>query len=280
MSENAPRLMERDRAAALGLETVVILERGNYQSASGMVVDLRDLLRRAVEHTRSYTPEEALSPVPPGEKMTCFEVVNETTLEAARRLVEAGSRPLALNFASALHPGGGFLIGARAQEESLARSSGLYACLEGNPFYAFHKAQNDALYSDYAIYSPDVPVIRRDDGTLLEEPFCCSILTCAAVNANHLLWGDTSRKGEIRPAMDRRIRRVLALAVHHGHDTLILGAWGCGAFGNDTEEIAALFRDALTGDFRGVFARVVFAVLDWSDDRHFIGPFQRAFGGK
>src|SRR5262249_53187594 len=148
---------------------------------------------------------------------TCFEVVNETTLEAARRLVEVGSRPLALNFASALYPGGGFLIGARAQEESIARSSGLYACLEGNPFYAFHKAQNDALYSDYAISHPAVPVFRGNSGPLFGEPFCCSILTCAAVNANHVLRGDSSRKGKIRPTMDRRIRRVLALAVHHGH---------------------------------------------------------------
>jgi uncharacterized protein (TIGR02452 family) len=94
---------------------------------------------------------------------------------AARR----GLRPVALNFASATSPGGGFLSGARAQEECLARCSGLYACLADNPMYGFHRARRDALYSDYAVYSPDVPVFRSEDpaGTLLDEPWLCSFIT-------------------------------------------------------------------------------------------------------
>lgn len=75
----------------------------------------------------------------------------------------------ALNFASATHPGGGFLSGARAQEESIARSSGLFACLEGREMYSWHRSRLDAMYSDWIIYSPDVPVFRTDDGELLEE---------------------------------------------------------------------------------------------------------------
>ena len=66
--------------------------------------------------------------------------------------------------ASAKHPGGGFLGGARAQEESLARSSGLYACINGNPMYDHHKAHGDAMYTDYAIYSPD-PLCPTADNT-------------------------------------------------------------------------------------------------------------------
>jgi uncharacterized protein (TIGR02452 family) len=80
--------------------------------------------------------------------------------------------------------------------------------------------------------------------------------------------------------MRERIDKVLTIAALHGHQALVLGAWGCGAFGNDAEEIADLFRAALTGRFGDVFARVVFAITDWSADRRFIGPFQRAFGGK
>jgi uncharacterized protein (TIGR02452 family) len=185
---------------------------------------------------------------------------------------------VALNFASATHPGGGFLTGSRAQEESLARSSGLYACLDGQPMYAFHQGRRDPLYTSYALYSPDVPVFRTDDGTLLEEPWRCSFITAAAVNAKAVLQRDPSRRPEIRQAMRERIHKVLAIATVHGHDTLVLGAWGCGAFGNDAEEIAELFREALAERFVGVFATVVFAVTDWSRERHFIGPFVRAFG--
>ena len=73
------------------------------------------------------------------------------------------------------------------------------------------------------------------------------------------------------------VQRVLAIAAMHQHDALVLGAWGCGVFGNDTEEVAGLFKDALDGPFRGVFAEVVFAVLDATPEQRFIGPFHRAF---
>ena len=58
----------------------------------------------------------------------------------------------------------------------------------------------------------------------------------------------------------------------------MLGAWGCGVFQNDPEQIAELFQIALEGPFRGAFSHVAFAVLDRSDDKRFIGPFERAFG--
>jgi uncharacterized protein (TIGR02452 family) len=66
---------------------------------------------------------------------------------------------------------------------------------------------------------------------------------------------------------------ALGIAAGHGHESVILGAWGCGAFGNDSREIAELFAAALSGPFQGVSSRVVFAILDWCEDKRFIGPF-------
>jgi len=66
-------------------------------------------------------------------------VTNETTLGTSLRLVERGLRPLALNFANGIHPGGGFLNGARAQEEALCRSSALYQTLVNDPMYEEHR---------------------------------------------------------------------------------------------------------------------------------------------
>lgn len=71
--------------------------------------------------------------------------------------------------------------------------------------------------------------------------------------------------------------RVLTVAAREGHASVVLGAWGCGAFGGDTESVAGIFKEALAGPFRGVFEEVVFAVLDTTDDRRFIGPFARRF---
>jgi uncharacterized protein (TIGR02452 family) len=65
--------------------------------------------------------------------------------------------------------------------------------------------------------------------------------------------------------MRRRIIKVLAVGVLHGHDSIVLGAWCCGAFGNDANEIAALFERALQNNFKGAYRRVIFAIVDWSE---------------
>lgn len=77
--------------------------------------------------------------------------------------------------------------------------------------------------------------------------------------------------------MGDRIDKVLAIMAGHGHDAAVLGAWGCGVFKNDPDAIAGLFAKALRGKFAGAFAKVVFAVLDSSEERYFIGPFAERF---
>jgi len=272
--------LSRERAAALGQDTQHILADGGYTTERGMVVDLGPLIACARAGTRSYPPEAALPAQLPGLRPTTFEVTNETTLAAARRLVVAGAHVAALNFASARYPGGGWLSGARAQEESLARASALVPCIAADPMYALHARMRDALYTSSAIYSPDVPVFRDDDGRLLEAPYSIAFITAPAVNAGVVLERDPSRRDAITAAMRERVARVLAIAAIHGHDGLVLGAWGCGVFKNDPAEIAAMFDAALRGPFAGAFETVVFAVLDTSPEHRFIGPFERMFDGR
>jgi uncharacterized protein (TIGR02452 family) len=269
--------IDRKRAAELGQETLQILHEGTYIAPFGRTVDLRAAIALAKASTRTYPPEQEVSLPAKKQHTTKITVTNETTLAAASRLA-AGKRPVALNFASARHPGGGFLSGARAQEESLARASALYTCLEGNPMYAWHEAHRNPFYTDYAIYAPDIPAFREDSGALLEEPYLCAFITCPAVNARAALERDSSCQPAIRRAMAQRIERVLAIAAAHSHEHLILGAWGCGVFGNDPHEMAMLFHAALSGPYHGVFAGVVFAVLDSSPSRTVIGPFEQVFG--
>jgi uncharacterized protein (TIGR02452 family) len=270
-------LVPRDIAARYGQEAVEIINAGEYTASNGQRVEIAADVRQAVANTHVYLPDCPLPTITVRFAATHLEVTNETTLHAVRRLIAAGEQPVALNFASATHPGGGFLTGARAQEESLCWSSGLYACLKDQPMYEFHRQRHDPLYTDYTLYSPDVPVFRDDDGLLLSEPYRCAFITTAAVNASALLQRDPSRLGAIRPAMAARIRKVLTIGATHGHTAIILGAWGCGAFGNDGHEIATLFQQALTGEYRGVYETVVFAILDFSEKQRFIGLFKNMF---
>jgi uncharacterized protein (TIGR02452 family) len=185
---------------------------------------------------------------------------------------------LCLNFASAKNPGGGFLSGSQAQEESLARSSGLYACLlPMTEMYDYNRNIGTSLYSDYMIYSPRVPVFRHDDGLLREQPFCASFVTAPAVNAGAVMKNETQNVWFIGPTMAARTNKILWAAQHQGHDTLILGAWGCGVFGNEPSAVAQVFSDALgpNGLFHGTFERVVFAVYDLSPNQETNSAFER-----
>lgn len=268
------RQISRDLAAQYGREALEIGESGSYCAPSGLRVDVKTPAEKAVKGTLSYPPDVAVSEAAAGEYKTVIEVINATTLSAGNRLLHTGYNPVVLNFASATSPGGGFQDGSRAQEEYLARSTCLYECLRENPMYPFHRVAYDPLYTHYAIYSPDVPVIRDDDGSLLEKPYAISVISSPAVNASELT---QDRRHEAGPVMWHRILKVLSIGIANGHDAIVLGAWGCGVFGNDVHEIAGLFRKALSENFRGAYRTVVFAIADGSADRKFIGPFEEVF---
>ncbi|MDA0567944.1 TIGR02452 family protein [Streptomonospora sp. S1-112] len=246
-------------------------ESGGYDH-DGRRVDLLPHLTAMRAGTRLYLPEEAHALTPPAaDRATEFEVTGESTLEAALRLARSGQGDqsgrsdtvAALNFASARNPGGGVANGARAQEESLARSSALYDSLVRCPeFYAHHRAHRELLYSDRVVYSPGVPVYRRDDGSWLPEPVPVAFLTAAAPNRRMIERNQTHDAHRIGAALTRRARAVLAVAADRGHTRLVLGAWGCGVFGNDPAEVAAAFAAHLHGEYAGVFVQAVFAILD------------------
>ncbi len=251
------------RATLLAQEAVAIANAGTYVAPSGAVIDLSSTLAAAVEGTVEHLPDEALGPVSPRFETT-FEVTGESTLAATRRLA-VGGRVAALNFASARYPGGGFLTGALAQEESLCRSSALFVCLDGRPMYGYHTRHNDPVFSDRVIWSPDVPVFRDDEGVLLEVPYRASFLSCPAPNAALILERDGRAGPAIEATLRRRAQRILEVAATHGAETLVLGAWGAGVFGNAPAIVADAFGVALEGPLRGVFSKVVFAILSGRD---------------
>ena len=143
--------ISREKAAAYGSETVEIIRQGKCTTPSGQAVSIADDLERSVRGTVSYPPDATVPESASGSNKTNIEIKNETTLSAATHLLVSGYKPVVLNFASATHPGGGFLSGALAQEEYLARSSGLFACLENNPMYCFHRARRDSIYTLYRL---------------------------------------------------------------------------------------------------------------------------------
>lgn len=266
-------------------DTLRIIDDGGYVAPEGEQLDLSAPLARCLERTR-HLDAEAVGRIietqrdAAGTHATRIEVVNETTLAGLAALLAQDDAPVAvLNFASAKHPGGGFLGGSQAQEESLARSSALYASLSRcEAFYDRHRASSSLLYSDAIIVSPDCPVFRSDDGALLDVPQVAGFLTCAAPNAGAIAQNRPEESPRIAATFHRRIEGVLAVAAEHGYRRLVLGAWGCGVFRNDPAMVAAAFADHLLhGAWHGRFETIRFSVLDGSRDLAIFEAFRRAF---
>ncbi|MEK3788361.1 TIGR02452 family protein [Paenibacillus sp. FSL K6-1230] len=272
-------------------ETLKIIEEGGYTHPAGKVIQIQAQIAKTIAEAKLYAPDElpsirermeaTIRTADKTEYTVHIHVTAETTLEAAQRLVakEGRAHVVCLNFASAKNPGGGFLGGSQAQEESLARSSALYpSIVQMEEMYKFNKRLGTCLYSDYMIFSPEVPVFRADDGGLLEEPYCVSMITAPAVNAGVVRERESENVERIAEVMLNRIRGILAVVAEQGMDTIILGAYGCGVFRHNPVEVAEWFRKVIVDENYGsLFERIEFAVLDRKADRRTIGAFRDAF---
>ena len=204
-----------------------------------------------------------------------FYLVDGDSYQVAYRF----EHPLVMNFANAIHPGGGFLNGARAQEEALCRNSTLYLSLASDnakEMYRYNKNNLNPLDSDYMLISPNVCVFRNLDGELLQVPYNVSVVTIPAPNKNGR--AKDVAQSTLDKVMIYRLRRMLYAAARYGYRNLVLGAWGCGAFGHDTETVAGYFYKLFFEEsFDQFFDNVAFAILH---DENKINVFRRVFGSK
>lgn len=261
IKRNGIELMnERTKNVKLAAETQRISKEKHYISLAGHEVDINVLQDAAINGTVYFDeslPIKAYNVIVP-----VIEVTNETTASAGLRLSSRGQDVAVLNFASACNQGGGFLSGATAQEEDLCRCSGLYACLKSKPmFYNHNNICDSTLYTDGIIYSPNVPFFRDQYNVLLETPFTLSVITAPAPNMRSMSESEyESMEDTLRKTFLTRAKKVLQVAEAFGHKIIVLGAWGCGAFGNDPQLVATVFTEALAAV--PAFEHVCFAVYD------------------
>lgn len=219
-----------------------------------------DAVQKSVSGTRYFPHAEPVPEIPKGFRHTELFVRQETSVDAVFREACKARNLCVLNFASYKEPGGKFLEGSSAQEESLCHESTLYPVLSSeavmNQYYRKHmqRLNRHVWYSDL-LYSPGILFIRE---TVLVES---SVITCAAPNKRIALTKGVT-PAEISKALCHRIDSVLYAAAVMNAETLILGAFGCGVFGNDLHEVSFLFRRLLETKYAGVFQRVVFAIPD------------------
>ena len=198
--------------------------------------------------------------LPDNNFMPQYEVVNESVVDTVLRLGNCG----VLNFASAKNPGGGFLNGAVAQEECLAVSSDLYnSQLQASQYYNINRNCRTMLYTHNMIYSQGITFIRNGSLNTIASPVTANVLTSPAVNAGAYYGNENGKKSVVLEVMEKRMRYILKLFVAKGDVKIILGAYGCGVFGNDTADVADIFYKLLKSEeFGRYFEYIVFVVYD------------------
>ena len=251
-----------DDLRRIAAESMQVIEQGFYENEQGR------------QRLPEYNYGEVLC-ITPGKA--------EEIRQATEQHIPAGHRPLMLltdadsftvaqsldnclvmNFANAYHPGGGFLEGCNAQEECLCRESTLYKSIgsaAAAKMYDYNKQLHSPAESDYMLISPHVCVFRDVKDNFLPEPFMTSVVTVPALNlrrqARHIPMDEVDR------IMKHRIECMLAVAANYGYRELVLGAWGCGAFGHDPYRVAGYFREVLIDKgYMGYFDAIIFGIMD------------------
>ncbi len=230
-------------------------------------------IKECVDNMRRAEAEE--------HQRTEYVVAQDDSFVAAR--LYGSGKTIVLNFANAYHPGGGFLAGSTAQEEMLCRCSTLYKSLSSDSareLYDYNRSHHGPDCSDYVIISPHVAVFRDVDYSLLDEPLYTAVLTSAA--PNRYVEEKSLSEEQIRKIFERKIENILALAAHNRYETIVLGAWGCGAFGNDAHDVAQYFYQKLVVEkYDRFFRRVIFSIYvsERARNLYSYNAFQTAFAG-
>lgn len=213
-------------------------------------------IKKCIDESQIYT--DSILCIPQQRYKTKIVVKDIDSVSAVREYA-LKKKTCVLNFASYKHPGGMFLNGSSAQEESLCHESFLYNVLSMmQPYYDRNQQNlNKSLYTNRAIYSPNVMFFGKDNAIYFSD-----VITCAAPNKKSAQDYCHISDEQNRRELISRIDFVLSAASLNQPEVLILGAFGCGVFGQNPSEVAEIFKECLNTKFKNVFDTVVFAIVD------------------
>lgn len=261
--------MTKEERVAVYANTMAIVRKGKYVSPKGKEVTITDT-DKMLEGTKFYGKKAIVDYDAIPRYPTEIMVVDNDCLYEAKHLIDNGFNPCVLNMASFHKPGGGVVEGSSAQEENIFRRTNIFQSL-----YQFHsigenygiKQREERYPLDYnfgGIYTPSVTVFKGSDDVdymPLEEPFKIAVVSVSAVKNPTLV------NGKLQPwvidTTKSKIRQILDIALENGHDSVVLSAFGCGAYKTPPTEMAKLFKEVLENKkYKGAFKVIHFAIIN------------------
>lgn len=276
------------------LNTVGIVNQGHYTTESGKSFSFpsdKEMMHNTVFYEQEFHTPDA----PQNSEPTIVEVQNIDCLYAGVQLKEEGYNPAVLNMASRHNPGGGVTTGSGAQEETLFRRTNLFRSLYQFAHYAKQYGITPS-HNQYpldrnfgGVYTPDAIYFRESEQkgyALLDNPVALSFISVAGVNRPELT-ADNMIADHLVEQVKDKIRTIFRIGLANRHDSLVLGALGCGAFRNPPRHVARLFHEVMDEpEFKNRYKKIVFAILDdhnahknHNQEGNF-KPFEEEFAGK
>lgn len=263
----------RKRLTAVYLDTMSMIEKD---------VVLSNAVKESASRTKFYLVGALPRPQGTSSKNTIVTVTGNRSFQAAIQLKKRNpeKRIAVLNFASATSPGGGVTTGSSAQEESLCRCSTLYPLLNRkllwDKYYEPNEKMDNALHTDACIYTPGVKIIKSDTNQPERLPqsewIDVDVITCAAPSFRFI---DPIEPKALLELHLERGRKILNVALDNKAESLVLGAFGCGAFRNDPDVVASAYAQ-LMQEYQGAFDEVEFAIFYWGNEVKNYEAFKKA----
>lgn len=245
--------------------TMKILDDGGYYAHNGawITIDMDSMLKG----TKLYSTPIKISAQQ--NYNTILRVYNADSFTVAQQLVCMGCRVAVLNMCSDQHIGGLVVYCATAQEETLVCRSSLIKSLylfaqepaNINTHSVVYYAKNLFNQNYGAIYSPNVTVFRDEKYYLIDKPFKVGVISVPAIKHPNLVDGRYLSKEDF-DIVKNKVRTILNVSIANSHDTIVLGAMGCGAYGNSPACIAMAFKEVLQEElYKSSLKCISFAIL-------------------
>ena len=211
-------------------------------------------------------------PIALGSGLACSAVEffeGEDMISHAASLSSQGHKVALLNMANATSVGGGFLSGARAQEEQLCHRSTLFLKLKQYRWYG-----NYPIRRGTCLLTPDVRILLGHDFAPQQEASVSVVSACANRYATE---ADARKDKDLLRSLRDTWLAVLSAAAASGSEIVVVSAIGCGAFQNPPEAAGRALASALSDCSPGRLRRVHVAILEDHNSRDNTLRFRKGF---
>lgn len=254
-------------------ENNTIFENWKYELPSGDIVHFPDRTS-LLNNSKSYAEEFSVVERPNISTPTLFNIIEGDVIETAKSLIEQGLNPAVLSFANGYYPCGLYEEGGMSREEHLCRTTTL--SLHLNLMSQQHPSAYPMNLNFGGIYSKTLVFREGKDYHLSDTPWLLPIISVPALNLRgsyhhkkvvrnleYAVHGEESMTEEGKAIMQNKARTIFRIAVDNGHDSIILGAWGCGVYKQRPALIAQMFKQVLNElEFRHKFKEVHSVIED------------------